>query len=80
MSRGDQPARGARGRGSRGSRRRGFGDNGFAAWGGYMNAKKSKLEEQFSAEASKECDDVKLGIFHNVAIFVNGYTGKKIGS
>ena len=61
-----------RGRGSRGRKR--FGDNGFAAWGGYMNAKKTKLEEQFSKEASKECQDV--GIFHNIAIFVNGYTGE----
>ncbi len=73
MSRGGLPGRG-RGRGSRGSRRKRFGDNGFEAWGGYMNAKKSKLEEQFSDQASKECQDA-LGIFHNVAIFVNGYTG-----
>ena len=71
MSRGGLPGRG---RGSRGSRRKRFGDNGFEAWGGYMNAKKSKLEEQFSDQASKECQDT-LGIFHNVAIFVNGYTG-----
>ena len=37
--------RGRRGRGGR----RGFDDddNGFNAWGGYMNAKKAKLEEQF---------------------------------
>jgi hypothetical protein len=41
-----------------------------------MNAKKTKLEEQFSKEASKECQGSKLGIFHNVAIFVNGYTGE----
>ena len=71
MSRGGPPNRG---RGSRGRKR--FGDNGFAEWGGYMNAKKTKLEEQFSKEASKECQDSKLGIFHNVAIFVNGYTGE----
>ena len=36
-----------RGRG-RGRRQRGFDDdNGFEAWGGYMAAKKAKLEEQF---------------------------------
>ena len=36
-----------RGRG-RGRRQRGFDDdNGFEAWGGYMNAKKAKLEEQY---------------------------------
>ena len=35
-----------RGRG-RGRRQRGFDDdNGFEAWGGYMAAKKAKLEEQ----------------------------------
>jgi DNA repair protein REV1 len=63
----------SRGRG-RGGRKR-FGDNGFAEWGGYMNAKKSKLEDQFSEAASKEAARTDLGIFHNVAIFVNGYTG-----
>ena len=63
----------SRGR-SRGGRKR-FGDNGFEAWGGYMNAKKSKLEEQFSLDAIKECPEKNYGIFHNVAIFVNGYTG-----
>ena len=72
MSGGGPPSRG---RGSRGRRKR-FGDNGFEEQGGYMNAKKSKLEEQFSKDASKECLDAKLGIFRNVAIFVNGYTGE----
>jgi hypothetical protein len=66
--------RGGHGRG-RGGRKRGFGDNGFEAWGGYMNAKKSKLLEQFSKEASEQNLEKDLGIFHNVAIFVNGYTG-----
>ena len=41
------PFRMSRGRG-RGRRQRGFDDdNGFEAWGGYMAAKKAKLEEQF---------------------------------
>ena len=71
MSRQGPPSRG---QGSRGRRKR-FGDNGFEEQGGYMNAKKSKLEEQFSKEASKECLVAEQGIFHNVAIFVNGYTG-----
>ena len=43
-----------------------------------MNAKKSKLVEQFSKEASEQILDRNLGIFHNVAIFVNGYTGNFI--
>ena len=43
-----------------------------------MNAKKSKLVEQFSKEASEQNLDRNLGIFHNVAIFVNGYTGNFI--
>ena len=30
-------------------------DNGFNAWGGYMNAKKAKLEEQFLIERGKKC-------------------------
>ncbi|XP_063236410.1 DNA repair protein REV1 [Bacillus rossius redtenbacheri] len=47
-------------------------DNGFAKWGGYMAAKKSKLEQQFSANPRPEADGG--GIFAGVAIFVNGYT------
>ncbi|KAJ2951576.1 hypothetical protein O0L34_g13728 [Tuta absoluta] len=50
-----------------------FPDNGFEAWGGYMNAKKAKLEEQYSARAGK--DELKVSnIFCGVSIFVNGYT------
>jgi hypothetical protein len=63
-----------RGRGTRG-RRKGFGDNGFAEWGGYMAAKKAKLEDQFSADAAKESDLHSDVIFKNVAVFVDGYTG-----
>ena len=64
-------------RGKRGKRQ--FGDNGFGEWGGYMAAKKAKLEEQFSETCKKESDVNELeknkGIFDGVAIFVNGYTG-----
>lgn len=50
-----------------------FPDNGFEAWGGYMNAKILKLEEQFTARGDKE--ESKLSdIFNGVSIFVNGYT------
>ena len=53
-------------------------DNGFGEWGGYMAAKKTKLEEQFSESTKKQNSHVqqlKKGIFAGVAIFVNGYTG-----
>ncbi|GJQ78066.1 Rev1 [Trypoxylus dichotomus] len=48
-------------------------DNGFAAWGGYMEAKKTKLAEQFSEVTVKQTDK-KSNIFDGVAILVNGYT------
>lgn len=49
-----------------------FPDNGFEAWGGYMQAKIAKLEEQFSSGAVKES---KLSdIFNGISIFVNGFT------
>merc|ERR1719189_333165 len=59
---------------SRRGRVRKFGsdDNGFADRGGYMAAKKAKLEEQFEKEAKAEGE--RQGIFSGVAIFVNGYT------
>uniref|UniRef100_A0A0A9X5V3 DNA repair protein REV1 n=1 Tax=Lygus hesperus TaxID=30085 RepID=A0A0A9X5V3_LYGHE len=47
--------------------------NGFEEWGGYMNAKKTKLIEQFDAESAKlglKADD----LFKGIKIFVNGYT------
>ncbi|KAL1465628.1 hypothetical protein WDU94_005182 [Cyamophila willieti] len=47
-------------------------NNGFDEWGGYMEAKKRKLEEQFESEANG--DRTRGGIFQGVAIFVNGYT------
>ena len=53
-------------------------DNGFEQWGGYMEAKKLKLEEQFTESSKKENVakfEQKKGIFDGVAIYVNGYTG-----
>ncbi|TRY61780.1 hypothetical protein TCAL_06254 [Tigriopus californicus] len=49
-------------------------DNGFEAWGGYMAAKIAKLEGQFSTDAQNEDDGDEKGLFHGIAIFVNGYT------
>ncbi|CAH2090513.1 unnamed protein product [Euphydryas editha] len=49
-----------------------FPDNGFEAWGGYMQAKKAKLEEQFSAGIGKECKQSNL--FNGISIYVNGFT------
>ncbi|XP_049802635.1 DNA repair protein REV1 isoform X1 [Schistocerca nitens] len=48
-------------------------DNGFASWGGYMEAKKSKLLEQFKDE-SKKLKGTTSDIFRGVSIYVNGYT------
>jgi DNA repair protein REV1 len=64
---------------SRGRRGKHQGNNdGFDKWGGYMQAKKTKLEEQFT-ESTKEHnlqeEQLKKGIFNGVAISVNGYTG-----
>lgn len=55
------------------SRRGNFPDNGFEVWGGYMNAKIAKLEEQFSHRINKEENQVSH-IFNGVSIYVNGYT------
>lgn len=49
-----------------------FPDNGFEAWGGYMQAKIAKLEKQFSVKAGKE--ETLSDIFSGVSIFVNGFT------
>ncbi|BES87554.1 Terminal deoxycytidyl transferase rev1 [Nesidiocoris tenuis] len=54
-------------------RKRERNENGFEDWGGYMNAKKAKLSEQFKVESAKaglKVDD----LFKGVKIFVNGYT------
>ncbi|KAK9703060.1 BRCA1 C Terminus (BRCT) domain [Popillia japonica] len=48
-------------------------DNGFAAWGGYMEAKKAKLAEQFS-KVTVGLTNKKSDIFNGIAILVNGYT------
>ncbi|KAJ8668696.1 hypothetical protein QAD02_010359 [Eretmocerus hayati] len=42
-------------------------------WGGYMAAKKAKLQEQFQEAARNEFSD-PTSIFNGIAIFVNGYT------
>lgn len=49
-----------------------FPDNGFEAWGGYMQAKISKLEDQFSAGSVRET--ALSDIFRGVSIYVNGFT------
>lgn len=49
-----------------------FPDNGFEAWGGYMNAKIAKLEEQFCHKAGG--DEKLSNIFNGVSIYVNGFT------
>ena len=58
-----------------------FSDNGFQEWGGYMEAKKLKLEEQYlklsKNENTAQCKKQK-GIFDGVAIYVNGYTGNNL--
>ncbi|EDW73374.1 uncharacterized protein Dwil_GK17515 [Drosophila willistoni] len=46
-------------------------DNGFAEWGGYFEAKKSKLEEQFAAASDPFR---KSNLFAGISIFVNGRT------
>ena len=60
-----------------------FSSNGFDEWGGYMAAKKAKLEDQFSESVKKvtmthEKNSKNKGLFDGVAIFVNGYTGNHI--
>ncbi|KAH8239182.1 hypothetical protein KR032_001560 [Drosophila birchii] len=46
-------------------------DNGFGEWGGYFEAKKSKLEEQFAAASDPFR---KSDLFQGISIFVNGRT------
>lgn len=48
--------------------------NGFEKWGGYMEAKKTKLEQQFTEKAADDSNHVKSQIFKDISIFVNGYT------
>lgn len=46
---------------------------GFEEWGGYMAAKKEKLNVQFE-DQKPQVHDCEAQIFKGVAIFVNGYT------
>uniref|UniRef100_A0A6P4EKV4 DNA repair protein REV1 n=1 Tax=Drosophila rhopaloa TaxID=1041015 RepID=A0A6P4EKV4_DRORH len=46
-------------------------NNGFSEWGGYFEAKKSKLEEQFAAASDPFR---KSDLFQGISIFVNGLT------
>lgn len=48
-------------------------ENGFAEFGGYMNAKVSKLEEQF-LEQQKNLPGGGSVLFTGISIFVNGWT------
>lgn len=48
-------------------------DNGFAEFGGYMEAKIAKLEEQY-LEQSKSTVLRKSNLFEGISIFVNGWT------
>ncbi|XP_063870475.1 DNA repair protein REV1-like isoform X3 [Scylla paramamosain] len=57
-----------------GRRRRGYGPSGFEEAGGYMAAKISKLQNQYKDSVSTREGEEKKGLFHGVAIFVNGYT------
>lgn len=46
--------------------------------GGYMAAKKAKLQDQFMIDAAKEASNDNSRIFDGVSIFVNGYSGKNV--
>lgn len=41
-----------------------------------MEAKKTKLEQQFNEKAAGDKNTVKSQIFKGISIFVNGYTCK----
>ncbi|XP_038061911.1 DNA repair protein REV1-like [Patiria miniata] len=64
----------SRGRGGK----RSLGDNGWGEWGGYMNAKKQKLAEQFTEDTPRNIEIAGAAtgsrIFDGVTIHVNGYT------
>ena len=63
---------GGRGRGNHPSP---FGPTGFEEWGGYMNAKRQKLIDQFARDAATSSNVLKKSdIFTGVRIFVNGFT------
>ncbi|CAF2051613.1 unnamed protein product, partial [Rotaria magnacalcarata] len=52
------------------------GDNGWGEWGGYMAAKKRKLEEQFDKDCINNIQqhERKSNIFNGISIFVDGHT------
>ncbi|KAF8763656.1 DNA repair protein REV1 like protein [Argiope bruennichi] len=55
-------------------------ESGFEEWGGYMAAKKQKLEMQFKEKKMLELIGVKeTKIFEGIGIFVNGYTVSPFG-
>ncbi|KAI0238331.1 DNA repair protein REV1 [Lamellibrachia satsuma] len=56
-------------RSGRGKKRRRHEGNGFEAWGGYMQAKIQKLQEQCQKDQRQKSSN----IFSGVSIFVNGY-------
>ncbi|GFY73330.1 DNA repair protein REV1, partial [Trichonephila inaurata madagascariensis] len=57
------------------SKRRKLKPSGFEEWGGYMAAKKMKLEEQFAGRKAMELmEETETEIFKGISIFVNGYT------
>ncbi|WAR14703.1 REV1-like protein [Mya arenaria] len=59
----------------RGGGRRGRGDDGWEGWGGYMNAKRQKLQDQYVVSAPDQKEGTERpNIFAGVAIYVNGYT------
>ncbi|XP_014282897.1 DNA repair protein Rev1 [Halyomorpha halys] len=47
--------------------------NGFDQWGGYMEMKKQKLQEQFIKDAALYQDE-KDELFKGISVFVNGYS------
>ncbi|XP_055530606.1 DNA repair protein Rev1 [Wyeomyia smithii] len=48
-------------------------ENGFEAWGDYMDAKISKLEDQFR-HSSAAAEGKLTNLFAGISIYVNGYT------
>ncbi|WAR14731.1 REV1-like protein [Mya arenaria] len=59
----------------RGGGRRERGDDGWEGWGGYMNAKRQKLQDQYVVSAPDQKEGTERpNIFAGVAVYVNGYT------
>lgn len=54
-------------------------ENGFEEWGGYMEAKKAKLDVQINLEGSLKNGNLAegsdgFGIFNGISIYINGHT------